>query len=240
MDDTTGYILASHISASVSEAGAREVLLEALASTGRPCDKVVYWAARTKPADAHGHIPEEAVLKVLRDTLPGKIAIKDIEGVSLFLSGRTAAYVIGMYSANGRRCNRIKDHDNLRRYTAGWAITSNLHSKYPMLGGRTPAQAAGVKVPFANWAEVGETGSSGLSSRHRYIRCYLDPFHSTLGRTSGSTIEDVVRLCRVAPRPKPKRKMQRDGANLWRTRSPDERQLILPAHCLTKNITFKK
>ena len=154
LDDTTGYILASHVDASITEDGARQVLLEARDSAVKPCKKLVYWVVPPEAKRECHHIPEKAILKVLRKTLCNKRVIKDTGSIPPCSSGPVVAENISSCLANRRLLDRIKDHDNLRLSIAGWVITRNLFTKHRELDGQTPGQAAGVKVPFADWADV--------------------------------------------------------------------------------------
>ena len=154
LDDTTGYILASHVDAFMTEHGARPVLLQALASAVRPCAEIVYWVVWSGAKGPYHYVPEEAVLKVLRETLPHRRVMKDIGNFPPSSSAPVVAENISRCLGNRRLLDRIKDHDNLRLSIAGWVITENLFTKHWGLGGRTRGETAGVKVPVANWADV--------------------------------------------------------------------------------------
>ncbi len=154
VDEATGYIIASHVSTTMTEDGAREVLLEALASAERPCDEVVYWMYPPKTRRKYDCIPEEAILKVMRGMLLGKRVITHTGGFPPFSSAPVVAKVVTLLASN-HLFNSINDHDNVQLYTAGAVITSNfLFTKLRELRGRTPAQAAGVKAPFTDWVDV--------------------------------------------------------------------------------------
>ena len=154
LDETTGYILASHIDPSLTKVGARKVLLEALASAVNPCDEVAYMKARPEFRWAYEDIPNETVLEVIREIFPDQEVIEEIEDIPSFPSGSVASRILPVYEATRKRFERIRNDDDLRRYIAGWVITSNLFTEHKELGGRTPGQAAGVKAPVADWADV--------------------------------------------------------------------------------------
>ena len=154
LDETTGYILASHIDACMTEDGVGEVLVEAKASAVKPCDEVAYMKLWPEFRWAYKGIPETTVQAVIRHILPDTRMVKETEGIPSFPSGSVAARILPVYEATRRRFERIKDHGDLRRYIAGWAITSNLFTKHRELGGRTPGQAAGVETFIADWADV--------------------------------------------------------------------------------------
>ena len=154
LDETTGYILASHIDPSRTQDGARDVLLEALASAVNPCDGVAYMKAWPEFGWVYEDIPSETVLEVIREIFPDQEVIEEIEDIPSFPSGSVAARILPVYEATRKRFERIRNDNDLRRYIAGWVITSNLFTEHRELGGRTPGQAAGVKVPVADWADV--------------------------------------------------------------------------------------
>ena len=146
--------LASHIDPSMNQEGVRKVLLEALASAVRPCDEVAYMKAWPEFWSAYEGIPNETVLKVIQEIFPDQEVIEEIEGIASFPSGSVAARILAVYEATHKRFERIRNDDDCRRYIAGWVITSNLFTEHRERGGRTPGQAAGVKVPVADWADV--------------------------------------------------------------------------------------
>ena len=154
LDETTGYILASHIDAGMTKAGAQGVLLEALGSAVKPCDEVVYVRVWPEFWRAYDGIPSRIVPAVIRNILPDTRVVMESETIPSFRSGSGAARILPVYEATRRRFERIVDDADLRLYISGWVITMNLLTKHRELGGRTPGQAAGVKVPVADWADV--------------------------------------------------------------------------------------
>ena len=51
----------------------------------------------------------------------------------------------------------MKSRESGQNYLEGWALDYNLFRPHMGLKGRTPAQAAGMAVPFKNWKDVAET-----------------------------------------------------------------------------------
>ncbi len=129
------------------------MLPEALAAAVRPCVEVAYLRVRPEARWAY-YIPEEAVLKVLRATLPDERKVKVTVGNPPFPAGSVVTEILPAHEAIRKRFERIRVDNDLRRYIAGWVITMNLFTKHTELSGRTPGQAAGVKVPVADWADV--------------------------------------------------------------------------------------
>lgn len=154
VDDKTGYILASRADPSMTEAGATEVFLDALASAVRPCDEVEYLRIWPEAKWAYRNLPEGAVRWAVREALPDKQVIEYAEGILPFSLEPVGTRILLAYQDVCKRFNRIKKEEDFQRYIAGWAITSNLFTKYRELSRRTPGQAAGVKVPIADWSDV--------------------------------------------------------------------------------------
>ena len=154
LDDATSYILGSHDDVSMTEYGARDVLPEALAAAVRACVEVAYLRVRPEARWAYDYIPEGAVLKVLRATLPDERKVKVTVGNPPFPAGSVVTGILPAYEAIRKSFERIRVDDDLRRYIAGWVITMNLFTNHTELSGWTPGQAAGVKAPVADWADV--------------------------------------------------------------------------------------
>ena len=157
VDGATGYILASCLDDAMAEDGARQVLRQALDSAVKPCDELVYRMDWSTTLGTYDHIPERAILTVLRETFPDEkvteyapIPFDDSDFYTELLFSET----LYRYTLACGAFNRVKDNDSLRRYISGWAITSNLYAESMKLGDQTPVQAAGVTLPFGNWADV--------------------------------------------------------------------------------------
>ena len=157
VDGATDYILASCLDDTMTEDVARRVLRQALDSAVKPCDDLVYRTDWSATLGTYDHIPESEILTVLQETLPDKKVTKYASNpfvTSDFHPWLLFSETLYRYPRACRAFNRVKDNDSLRRYISGWAITSNLRTGSMKSGGRAPVQAAGVKLPFGNWADV--------------------------------------------------------------------------------------
>ena len=148
LDDATGYVLGSHIGSSASEDVAVDAVLETLASTVLPCDELVYGAAGADSNDPG------AILQMIKDKLPVKTVIREVGSTSAPLPGQTINNVLHECVTATERFARIRIDDELQRYITGWALNRNLFTSQEELRGCTPGRAAGVVVPFEDWADV--------------------------------------------------------------------------------------
>ena len=154
LDDATGYILGSHVAVRRTADGAREVLLKAMAAAARPCVQVGYLRVWPEANWMYHYIPERTVLEVLREIWPDEGMVKATGGNAPFPSGPVVTRILTAYQSIPERFDRVWVDDDLRRYIDGWMITMNLCTKHEELRRRTPGQAAGVKAPVTDWADV--------------------------------------------------------------------------------------
>ena len=174
IDDITGYIFASQVDVSMTEIGAQEVFPEtigpqdlfletigaqevfhkAIASAVEPCDEAVYLRARHEAWFSYRYLPEWAVRRVLQNILPDKRPVECVRGIPSSSLGPVVTKILTACENTRKRFERIKGKEDLQRYLAGWVLTSNLFTEHRELGGWTPGQAAGVKAPIVDWADV--------------------------------------------------------------------------------------
>ena len=154
MDEATGYVLGSHIGSSASEDVAVDVIIEALASAVLPCDELVYGMVGVNPYRSRCSNGSDAVLRVIKDNLPDHTIIEDAGSRNTPLPGQTINNVLRECVTASKRLARIQIDDELQRYIKGWVFNRNLFTGQDELCGLTPARAAGVVVPFQDWADV--------------------------------------------------------------------------------------
>ena len=154
VDDAAGYILGSQVASPDSEDVAADVILQALSSTVLPCDGVVYSAGGT---DFHGSRRSnrpDVILRVIKDKLLDNTVIRDAGSADGPVPGQTVNNVLHECVAASKRFARIRNEAELQRYLNGWVLNRNLFTAREELGGMTPACAAGVEIPFEDWADV--------------------------------------------------------------------------------------
>ena len=90
-----------------------------------------------------------------------------LEPVRYYVSKRTRATRIGyetsqrppdalasIISARNTFVRTLASPNTLLPVVAGWVVDHNYMRQRPELGGRTPAEALGIKPPFSTWREV--------------------------------------------------------------------------------------
>ena len=148
VDDATGYILGSHISCSAGENVALDAVIEALGSTALPCETLVHGMVGVDSNDPG------AILQLIKDKLPVKTVIREVGSTSAPIPSQTINNVLHECVTATERFARIRIDDELQRYITGWVFNRNLFTSQEELCGRTPGRAAGVVVPFEDWADV--------------------------------------------------------------------------------------
>jgi hypothetical protein len=71
---------------------------------------------------------------------------------------------------------RIKNGETAKLVMDGWLVHYNFFRPSEVLNGRTPAETAGVKVPFGSWAEVvgGQLWQQPQGPRHNVSELKID------------------------------------------------------------------
>ena len=173
VDDATGFVLVSQVGSSASEDVAVDVIIEALASTVLPCDELVY---RMVGTDLHGSRRSngsDAVLRVIKDKLPDNTVIRDAGTADGPVLGQIVNNVLHECVTASKRFARIRSEAELQRYLNGWVLNRNLFTTREELGGMTPACAAGVEIPFEDWADVVSLEANERVPRNRAGKCRL-------------------------------------------------------------------
>ena len=154
MDGATGYILGTHLARSLVADVAKVAVKGALRSSLRPCDEMSYFRVRSESYNSRFVNEPGAVLEAIREALPEGTVIVDTDDSNVVFPGPMINDVLrdcaNTYKPMGRRWR----YDSRRIYTIGWVINRNLFTAQEGLRGRTPASAAGISAPFADWAAV--------------------------------------------------------------------------------------
>ena len=92
----------------------------------------------------------------------------------------------------------MKKMETARRFLEAYRVYYNCLRGHESLGGRTPAQAAGIKFPFANWKEVIE--SQAYPTRGQYASVVPDVIMERGGSKPAQFTSGRVPFFRVKPR----------------------------------------
>ena len=141
IDDKTRFLLASHISINRTTRDAEILMSRATRNTVKP--------------------PEVIVTDKLRAYLDGIERVFGADTKHTLSRGFTIQPNINLVE---RMHGTIKDRTKVMRgmqnkqtarlITDGWLVNYNFFRPHEALKGKTPAQIAGIKFPYANWAEV--------------------------------------------------------------------------------------
>ena len=146
MDAKTRFILASHLSRTRTQASANEVMKKAKAAAGRDPNTI-----KTDKLKVY----RPAITKVFPKTLHLKS-----QGLTSTLNNNQSERLQGTYRSREKTLRGMDSMASGQRYLDGWTITYNFMRDHEALDGKTPAQAAKVKVPFNEWADVVKSGTT--------------------------------------------------------------------------------
>ena len=156
VDTDTGYILSCQLQPSRNEGSPRAAVLKALASSDCLPVSVAhcgFWTIQGSPARVGS---ESLALGMIREELSEATGIQLQESIDTGGGGTTPMVeeLVAAFCRAIPRFDRVLNWGSLYIYINGWVITRNLFTYSEGLGGRTPAQVAGVTAPFASWADV--------------------------------------------------------------------------------------
>lgn len=141
IDDKTRFLLASHISTSRTTRDAETLMLRAARHATKIPNIII-----TDKLRAYLDGIERVFGADTRHILSGGFRIQPntnlVERFHSTLKGRTSVM------------RGMQNRETARLITNGWLVHYNFFRPHEALGGRTPAQAAGIRFPYANWAEV--------------------------------------------------------------------------------------
>ncbi len=147
IDSRTRFLLASHISTTRTTRDAR-TLVERAANRAGKVPSVVITDKLAVYLDgielAFGAETKHIAAKRLTDR-PGTQLIERFHGT---LKARTKVM------------RDLKTRQSAKLFTDGWLVFYNFFRPHEALGGKTPAQAAGIKFPFRNWLDIVKSGQT--------------------------------------------------------------------------------
>ena len=186
MDVDTRYVLASRISRGRGVNQARAVLRKALRHADRPPDSIT-----TDGLPSY----QEAIKSVLPKT---KHIVSD--GIYELINNNLSERLQGSFRQRTKTLRGLQTRQTAQDYLDGWVIDYNFFKDHHSLGGKTPAQVAGVadQVPWDEWEDVVRMG--GEVAEYRVLnetisrsKSKSEPTASkfTLGETLGITPPSV-------------------------------------------------
>ena len=145
MDSKTRYILATHVSRTRTEKAAIELMEKAKEAAGRKPR-----AIKTDRLRSYG----PAIKKVFPETTHVKS-----QGIRSPVNNNLSERLQGTIRSRDKTRRGMESIPTGQAYMDGWTITYNFMRDHEALGGKTPAEAARLKSPITEWADVvkGET-----------------------------------------------------------------------------------
>ena len=145
MDEDTRYILATHLSKQRNLAAATAVMRKASLAAAKP--------PKTIKTDRLASYPA-AIDKVFPETRHVQS-----DGIRAEVNNNLSERLQGTFRQRTKTLRGLDSRETGQRYLDGWALTYNLFREHESLDDRTPGEAAKVKSPYAEWADVVRQGS---------------------------------------------------------------------------------
>ena len=147
MDAKTRFVLASYLSKN-RDLKAAETVMEMAADAAQSHPEVI-------KTDGLGSYPN-AINLVFPKT---KHVVS--QGIRAEVNNNLSERLQGTYRARIKTLRGLDSRESGQRYLNGWTLTYNFFREHESLKDRTPAQAAKVKAPYKEWADVVASGRDG-------------------------------------------------------------------------------
>ena len=145
MDAKTRYILASHLSKQRNMKAAETVMEKAAAAaTEHP---------KTIKTDRLASYPAAVSL-----VFPNTKHVQS-DGIRAEVNNNMSERLQGTYRQRIKTMRGLDSLESGQRYLDGWTLTYNLFREHESINDRTPAEAAKVKSPYGEWADVVKEGA---------------------------------------------------------------------------------
>lgn len=142
MDRDSRYLLATHLTPK-RDARAGEILFRKAKAAAAKAPEVIRSDKLTS------YVP--AIKKVFPNTKH-----LQSEGLSAEINNNLSERLQGSIRERDKVLRAMKSRESGQNYLEGWALDYNLFRPHMGLKDRTPAQAAGMDVPFKSWKDVAE------------------------------------------------------------------------------------
>ncbi len=142
MCEDTRYVLASYLSKKRDTRAATAAMRRAAAASAEPPKTI-----KTDKLRSYN--------RAIANVFPDAKHIKS-EGLAAELNNNRSERLQGTYRQRTKTLRGLDTRESGQLYLDGWTLNYNLFRKHDALGNKTPAQAAGLDVPFDEWQDVVE------------------------------------------------------------------------------------
>ena len=146
MDLETRYIYASHLSRNRDTRAARVLFKKALRNADKPPQTIT-----TDGLGSYGAAIEELFGSDTRHFVS--------DGIYELVNNNRSERLQGSFRQRTKTMRGLQNRASGQRYLDGWVLDYNLFKDHEALGGKTPAQVAGVDVPYQEWADITRRGT---------------------------------------------------------------------------------
>ena len=140
MDAKTRYVLVSHLSARRDTNAATRTLRKAARFAANPPKRI-----RTDRLGSYS----EAIKRVFPDA-----EHIQSDGITAKVNNNLSERLQGTFRSRTKTLRGLESRQTGQRFLDGWVVTYNLFRDHEGAKGRPPAERAGVKPPFEEWADV--------------------------------------------------------------------------------------
>ena len=142
MDRKSRFLLATHLTP-LRDAKAAEIVIR----------KAMETAANTPAEIRSDKLP--SYTPAIRKLLPNTKHIQS-QGLSAEVNNNLSERLQGTIRDRDKVLRAMKTRESGQNYLDGWALDYNLFRPHMGLDDKTPAQAAGIEVPFKSWRDVAQ------------------------------------------------------------------------------------
>ena len=145
MDEDTRYILATHLSKQRNLAAATAVMRKASLAAATPPKTIKTDRLASYPGSIDKVFPETRHIQS--------------DGIRAEVNNNLSERLQGTFRQRTKTLRGLDSRKTGQRYLDGWSLTYNLFREHESLDDRTPGEAAKVKSPYGEWADVVRQGS---------------------------------------------------------------------------------
>ena len=146
MDFNTRYIYATHLSKNRDTRAARVLFKKALRNADRPPETIT-----TDGLGSYGAAIEELFGSDTKHFVS--------EGIYKLINNNRSERLQGSFRQRTKTMRGMQTRATGQRYLDGWTLDYNLFKDHEAHKGGTPAEAAGVDIPYKEWADVTRGGT---------------------------------------------------------------------------------
>ena len=154
MDASTRYLLASHLSVRRNMRAAIVAMRKARANSVNP-------PKRIKTDRLNSYI--DAIERVFG----ADVEHVQSEGITAELNNTRSERLQGSFRDREKVLRGLQSVETAQRYLDTWVLNYNLFRPHESLKGKTPAEVAGIRVPFKEWEDFANLDAAEFSRRRR-------------------------------------------------------------------------